>query len=50
MEERGNGPQETKREERSVKGPGGRKPLEGRVIRGTKSKTIKVIAGVHLLE
>ena len=49
MEDQGKGPNETKGEEKSDKGLGGRKPLEGRVIRGTKSKYryIGMLVGVH---
>ena len=47
MEEQGKGADETKEEEKSVKGPGGRKQLEGRVIRGTKSKPMRMLIGVH---
>lgn len=47
VEEQGKGADETKEEEKNVKGPGGRKPLEGRVIRGTKSKLMKMLVGVH---
>lgn len=49
MEDQGKGPDGTKGEEKSDKGLGGRKPLEGRVIRGTKSKYryIGMLVGVH---
>ena len=47
MEERGKGKDETREEEKSIKGPAGRKPLEGRVIRGTKSEPVKMLVGVH---
>ena len=43
MEEQGKGLDDAKS---NVRAPGGRRPLEGRVIRGTKSKRC-VFVGVH---